>query len=108
MAARSPGPSDTRFLSKEVLNETLNLAFHRLNRDRAHVMREYDDGVWKKALQGEAWLRAGSLEEYLTTQDVRDRVAKIEGRLVSNPDVRLLPVPNPDDPGDHHDDAQAM
>jgi SAM-dependent methyltransferase len=69
-------------LSKEVVNETLNLAFHRPNRDRAHVMREYDDGVWKRALQGKAWLRAGSLEEYLTTADVRDRVAKIQGRLV--------------------------
>jgi SAM-dependent methyltransferase len=72
----------TQVLSKEVLNETVNLALHRLNRDRAHVMREYDGGKWKQALESKPWLRAGSLEEYVTTQDVRDRVAKIQGRLV--------------------------
>jgi SAM-dependent methyltransferase len=75
-------PERYQVLSKEVLTQTFNLAFHRLNRDRAHVVREYGDGKWKKALENKDWLRAGSLEEYLTTQDVRDRVAKIEGRLV--------------------------
>jgi SAM-dependent methyltransferase len=75
-------PERYQVLSKEVLTQTFNLAFHRLNRNRAQVMREYEDGRWKQALQSKAWLQAASLEEFLTTSDVRDRVAKIEGRLV--------------------------
>jgi SAM-dependent methyltransferase len=75
-------PERYQVLSKEVLTQTFNLAFHRLNRNRAQVMREYEDGRWKQALQSKAWLQAASLEEFLTTSDVRDRVAKLEGRLV--------------------------
>lgn len=66
-------------LARELLRTIQALAIPR--RGAARVEAEYDGTYWKSAVEARPWERFASLEEYLTGDDERPRIARVEHRL---------------------------
>lgn len=64
---------------------TGRLLLKRHRRTSAGVQREYELGSWRQALAEAEWLRCTSLLDYVVPNDTVQRVALVNGRLVTIP-----------------------